>query len=406
MPAKLPKRRADGRYCAVYHGKQFMANDPHEALRLRDEYKYRCEHGYDDLRHISVRDYAAQWLPLYKSGVQLNTYNQYACLFDKLSSVVGDLRMSAVTPDDVARVWKCFRGQSRSQLKKAAYLYRRLFDSAMESGYCRRNPFRSEVVTVPAGHSGTHRAIEDWERHLIETTPHRLRAGAMVMLYAGLRRGELLALQYAHVSPDRIAVHQAVTFAGADPAVKGTKNESSMRSVPLLDPLRPFFFDDHGRPLHAAGYIVSCVDGSLCTSSAWKRLWESYLHALETAANGVEKRWYHRTREWKDAHPAEWASYLRLKKKDPAQAEAYRLLGWRTVSIRPHDLRHSFCEWAISSGVDPKTLMTWMGHTDERMIMKIYDHVTSKRESSAVALLNNAYANHMHDPPPGACKAL
>ena len=70
-------------------------------------------------------------------------------------------------------------------------------------------------------------------------------------------------------------------------------------------------------------------------------------------------------------------------------------MGWRSVTIRPHDLRHSFCEWSITSGVGPKTLMNWMGHTDERMIMKIYDHVSAKREEAAIALLNKQYANDM-----------
>ena len=78
MPKRKPKQRADGRYCAVYRGKQFMSTDPDEALRLRDDYKYRCEHGYDDLRPITVKKYAEEWLPLYKQGkVQLNTYNPH-----------------------------------------------------------------------------------------------------------------------------------------------------------------------------------------------------------------------------------------------------------------------------------------------------------------------------------------
>ena len=407
MPRKKPKQRADGRYCAVYRGKQFMASDPDEALRLRDEYKYRCEHGYDDLRPVSVKQYAQEWLPLYKQGnVQLNTYNQYAILFEKLIAVIGNVNMSSVTPDDVARVWKVFQGQSRSQIKKAAYLYRRLFDSAIESGYCRRNPFRSESVDLPKGTDGSHRALEDWERRLIESTPHRLQLGAMVMLYAGLRRGELLALQYNHVTKDQITVHQAVSFAGAAPVTKGTKNKSSMRTVPLLAPLVPYFFDDQDKPLHEMGYIVSCVDGSVCTESGWKRAWDSYICALETALNGTEKRWYHRTREWKQSHPEEWAKYETLKRTKPKQAEEYRLMGWRPVTIRPHDLRHSFCEWAITNGVGPKTLMNWMGHTDERMIMKIYDHVTSKREAAAVALLNNAYANDMQHVPQQSIRAL
>ena len=407
MPRKKPKQRADGRYCAVYRGKQFMADSPDEALRLRDEYKYRCEHGYDDLRPVTVKQYSGEWLPLYKQNkVQLNTYNQYAILFEKLNRVIGNHQMSSVTPDDAARVWKQFDGQSRSQIKKAAYLYRRLFDSARESGYCRRNPFRSEVVTVPRGTSGSHRAITDEERRLIETTPHRLQLGAMLMLYAGLRRGELLALQYNHVHQDHIVVHQAVTFAGADPELKGTKNESSMRIVPLLDPLRPFFFDENGERLHQFGYVCPAVDGSLCSESAWKRAWESYILALETVLNGEHKRWYHRTHEWKQSHPEEWAKYQQLKRTKPKDAEEYRLMGWRSVTIRPHDLRHSFCEWAITNGVGPKTLMNWMGHTDERMIMKIYDHVTAKREDAAVALLNNAYANDMQTSAPRTLQAL
>jgi len=407
MPRKKPKQRSDGRYCAVYRGKQFMSSDPDEALRLRDEYKYRCEHGYDDLRPITVKKYAEEWLPLYKENkVQLNTYNQYAILFEKLCAVIGKQQMSSVTPDDAARVWRVFDGQSKSQIKKAAYLYRRLFDSARESGYCRRNPFRSEAVTPPKGTSGSHRAITDEERRLIETTPHRLQLAAMVMLYAGLRRGEVLALQYNHIDTDHITVHQAVTFAGAAPVTKGTKNESSMRIVPLLDPLRPFFFDENGKRIHELGYICPSASGSLCTETAWRRAWDSYISALETALNGSEKRWYHRTREWKLSHPSEYADYIKLKRTKPTQAEEYRLMGWRSVTIRPHDLRHSFCEWAITSGVGPKTLMNWMGHTDERMIMKIYDHVTAKREDAAVALLNNAYANNMQPQNQHSVRAL
>lgn len=394
MPKQKLKKRADGRYRASYRGKFFYAEDPDEALRLRDDYKYRCEHGYDDLRNISVKQYAAEWLPLYKEGkIQLNTYNQYATLFEKLNSVIGNQNMSSVTPDDVARVWKVFNGQSKSQLKKAGYLYRRLFDSAIESGYCRRNPFRSEAVEKPKGTEGSHRALEDWERRLVETVPHRIQLAVLVMLYAGLRRGEILALKYNHVSKDRITVHQAVSFAGSQPITKDTKNKSSMRTVPLLAQLRPYFFDENDQPLHKSGYICPCVDGSVCTESGWKRAWESYISTLETVLNGTEKRWYHRTREWKHSHPDEWAKYEKLKRTKPKLAEEYRLIGWQDVTIRPHDLRHSFCEWAITNGVGPKTLMNWMGHTDERMIMKIYDHVTSRREDAAIALLNSVGSN-------------
>ena len=388
------KQRADGRYRAVYKGKQFMSWDPDEAKRLRDEYKYRCEHGIDEIRKISVKDYASEWLPLHKEGkIQLNTYNQYANLLDKLTDVIGDVHMSSVTPDDVARVWKLFNGYSKSQIKKALFLYRSFFDSAIENGYCRRNPFKSESVDTPKGTEGSHRAIEDWERQLIETVPHRMQLAALVMLYAGLRRGEICALQYNHVRDNYFHVHQAVSFATVKPEIKGTKNDYSVRDVPVLAPLHPLFFDQNGKPLKSFGYIIPSVSGTVCTESAWDRAWESYITALETALNGERKRWYHRTKEWKQSHPEEWKKYQDLLKKKPADAEQYRLIGWQSVTIRPHDLRHSFCEWAITNGVTPKTLMKWMGHRDEHMIMKIYDHVMSKREDAAIELLNAAHQN-------------
>jgi len=89
-------------------------------------------------------------------------------------------------------------------------------------------------------------------------------------------------------------------------------------------------------------------------------------------------------------HEQVYEHYLKLKKniKKQEQAEQYRLRGWKNVNIRPHDLRHSFCEWCITNGVDLKTVCSWMGHSDQKMIMTVYDHVTAARELNAVEKLN------------------
>ena len=136
---------------------------------------------------------------------------------------------------------------------------------------------------------------------------------------------------------------------------------------------------------------MTSADGLLCSESAWDRGWESYIGELERAVNGCYKRWYHLTNEWKAEHPDEYDHYLKLKKKKPDQAEQYRLIGWKDVNIRPHDLRHSFCEWCITNGVDVKTVSTWMGHSDQKMIMQVYDHVTNEREVKAIARLNELF---------------
>ena len=53
------------------------------------------------------------------------------------------------------------------------------------------------------------------------------------------------------------------------------------------------------------------------------------------------------------------------------------------VSIRCHDLRHSYCTWLRDSGVDMHQAIIWMGHTDEKMILKVYDHPGADRETAA-----------------------
>lgn len=399
MAEKL-KQRPDGRYRAVYKGKDFYGSTPEEALKKRNDYRFRVEHDIDEIRKITVAEYADEWLPVHRAGVQVNTYNQYAGLLDKLIDILGAYNVSAVTADDAATVWATFVGSSRSQIQKAGQIYRALFDSAVEVGYARRNPFRSDSVRPPKGSKGTHRTLEDWERELIHTTPHRLQPAVMVMLYAGLRRGEVLDLKYTDVTSAGIRVDSAVSFAETKPKVKGTKTESSTRMVPVFAPLKPFFDG------HTFGYVCPSADGLQCTEQAWKRSWESYIAALETNLNGCPKRWYHRTKDFKEEHPDQWQQYLKLQKKDPVKAESYRLMGWRDVNIRPHDLRHSFCEYCITAGVDLKTVMKWMGHSDQRMIMEIYDHVMAKRETAAIEKMNSTWSNEGQEVSDDANKAL
>ena len=154
-----------------------------------------------------------------------------------------------------------------------------------------------------------------------------------------------------------------------------------------MEPIKKYFADKD-----QVGYVVTSANGLICTESAWDRGWQSYIGELERAVNSEYKRWYHLTAEWKKEHDDEYVHYLKLKKKRTDQAEQYRLRGWKEVNIRPHDLRHSFCEWCITNGIDPKTVSSWMGHADQKMIMQVYDHVTNERETIAVEKLNGLFS--------------
>ena len=379
--AKL-KKRSDGYFTAWYHGKQFTAKTEAEAKRKRDQYRYECEHGIERPDPISVFDLADQWLPVAKAGTGKGTYNQYASIMEKMTGIIGDKLVSAVSPADIKKVWTAYVGLSQSYISKAKFLYKAFFQYAIDNRYCISNPMSAESAKPHKGTKGTHRCLTETEIKLVETVPHRVQTAAMFMLKAGLRRGEVLALQKSDIHDDAIWVTKAVKFVNNRPEVKETKNDSSERSVPLFDPLKPFIDG-------IQKYVLSDEHGSICTETAFTRAWESYMTDLSTALNGERKRWYHLTSDWKQTHPKEYAHYLKLKETDKEKAEEYRLTGWRDVSFRPHDLRHTFVTVGRDKGVDLKVMIAWCGHSSEKMILEIYDHLSEKREKSAVEMMNS-----------------
>lgn len=363
-----------------YKGKQFYDTDPKEAKRKRDEYKYECEHGIEKPDPVSVADLVETWMAT-KAGIDRRTYNQYCTVMEKLTETVGDKYVSAVSPADIKKVWKLYDGLSQSYISKAKFLYKGFFQYAMDNRHCSSNPMLSESAKPHTGTKGTHRCLTETEQKLVETVPHRVHAAAMIMMKAGLRRSEILALQKKDIHDGRIYVHSAIKFIRNRPVIGRTKNESSARSVPLFASISAITND-------IENYILPDEHGSMCSETAFVRAWESYMTELSTAYNGHHKRWHHLTKEWKQEHPDEYAHYLELKQKDKEKAEEYRLRGWTDISFRPHDLRHTFVTDCRDKGIDIRVCMDWCGHGSEKMILEIYDHPSESRENTAIKLMD------------------
>ena len=330
------KRQKDGYFHAEVLGHHIKARTEEELERKKAARRREMEKGAVP-KEPTVCEYAAKWLPLHKSGVSAKCYNDYAHLLEMLFPVIGWKRICDVSVDDAKACFVPFRGYSQSTIKRARMLYVAMFDTALENEFCRRNPFRSRFAQPDKGTEGTHRIITQEERDLILNTPHRMRLPALVMLYAGLRRGEALAIRIERdvdFARRVIRVDKAVRYDSNQPIMGKTKTAAGRRDVPLL----PILADElRGR----TGWLVQSTTGAQATESAFMRGWDNYQTALSRAAG----------------HP---------------------------VSIRCHDLRHSFCTMLRDAGVDMKLAMLWMGHSDEKMILRIYDHVTDERAAEGI----------------------
>lgn len=176
-------------------------------------------------------------------------------------------------------------------------LYKAMFASGIENGYCRSNPVAKESAQPHKGTTGTHRPLESWERKVIESFPHRMQASAMLMLYAGLRRGEMLAFTGKDVSKKEITVNQAVRFEHNRPVLCDPKTEAGKRTIPLIKILRPFLED-------LDGPILTDEKVKLCSETAFNNAWNDWKNQIEKMLNNCnQKRWYFIESSYRERDP-------------------------------------------------------------------------------------------------------
>ena len=347
------KQRSDGRYCCKYHGIQFMGWTEDEALQAREKYKRQEREGELLQEQQYFTDYGIKWLEAYKAHLTTGPYNTHVRNLNKFAAICKDRPIADYKPTDISLFYQQYAGMSASTLHSVRDTIRGVFRAAYADGLIKKDP--TENVQLPKGTKGTHRAITIEERRLIHAVQHRLRPAVMVMLYAGLRRGEAIALNIdrdVDFEKKTITVREAVRF-GMDgmPIICRPKTDAGVRTIPLMDVLAGELRGRHG-------LLCASADGKLMTESAWARAWDSYINALGEESNGCKHRWA----------------------KGP----------WVPVSIRAHDLRHSYCTMLYDAGVDLKTAMLWMGHADQTMTMQIYTHLSDKRREEAEQALRNA----------------
>lgn len=355
------KKRKDGRYKCKWHDVQFYGSSPEEAFALRDAYKASIESG---IRHHTVADYALPWLKRTYPAVVDSTYTGLAIHLQHLVDAIGDKQLADVLPSDIKQVYSTqYAGLSNSYIKSAKQLFCSLFDSAQADNLIRYNPARDKTAKPHKGNKPKERTLTGQQRQWIETlcTDHRAHPAVMAMLYAGLRPQECKALvidRDIDFDQNIITVQQTAHIDGQNYSYNtDMKTDWSKRTVPLFPPLKRIL---EGK----TGNLITSAHGEPVTIQTWKTAWKSYVFCMETAINGIQKRWYGRTKEQKK------------------QKEAGTLPAWIDFDIVPYTLRHAFCAFCRDSGVELNTCRRWMGHADAKMILKVYDSVSQDREQS------------------------
>ena len=372
MPRQKLTKRADGRYACKYDNRFFYGKTAAEALRKRDEYALQQQQGYNmRLANATFEEYGMTWLDTYHTECNPMQRRQYENFIHYAVQHMRVKLVRDVTATDVQRLFNTLDGYSQSHINKFSSTIRSIFRAAVQDGVILRSP--AEMAKPPKGEAGGHRALEQWERELVDSTcqDHEFGLCAMVMMYAGLRRGEAL---YLDIDRDVDFVNKTLTVRGAVSFCEGNqgvvtdgKTEAAQRVIPLPDRLADALRGHHG-------LLCRKANGERMSESAFDRKYQSYITFLERKLNGCPKRWYGLLREHKTLI-----------------AEGKELPPWQDIDIRCHDFRVTYCTMCYEAEIPVKTLQVWMGHADTQLIMNVYTKLTKEKEQSDATKLNSFF---------------
>lgn len=382
------KRRSDGRlqskiYLGTIDGKRrykyVYAYTQKELNTKIDEVKLQLGKGLDVL---SQRDtfgaWAERWLKLKKTEVSPHRFYIYECRVKNLAHLKEKELTKIRTMDIQDIIIEYMDKYSKSVLREIKSTAQQIIGLAIDNRVTDYNPACSVKIPDSKQSNQKRRALTEQEQRWIVETPHRARTSAMIMMFAGLRRGELVPLLWSDIDLTNgiIRVNKSMKRSGSKWTVKqGAKSKSGMRNVYI-----PQILTDYLRSIERDGNMLVCHDtsGNIMSLSSWNKMWESYLAELNF-----------RNGDFSCIAVAKDNSLTAYSK--PKSRFAPEKIPMVIPRITPHWLRHTFITSMYLAGVDVITAKEQAGHSDINTTMAIYTHLNMVYKEKQIDKLDEYY---------------
>jgi integrase len=300
---------------------------------------------------ITLAEAAAEWLAAATAGVvrtrsgdaykpsAIRAYRQ--ALNHRVLPLMGSKRLSAVSRlmlQDLAEELTA-GGLSASSVRDTILPLRAIYRRAVERGEVAANP--TLKLRLPAVRTQRERVAAPAEATaLLATLPLSDRALWATALYAGLRMGELQALEWPQIDLEHNLIRVERSWDRQAGFIQ-PKSRAGTRRVPISATLR--------------GHLIT--------------------HRLHQG-NGSEGLVFPNGNGQRPFNPS--TINKRAKK------------AWRTAGLSPitlHGCRHSYAAYMIAAGINTKALSTYMGHSSITITLDRYGHLLPGNEHEAAGLL-------------------
>ena len=379
------KKRSDGRYRAnVFTGKidefgkrEYIAVYARTEQNLKDkisEIRDSVNKGtYADDKKMKVKGLAEKWYMTEKAVCGIRSKEMYDRLtYKHIIPAIGEIRLRELKKSDVQKMINDRADKRRTceQLKMATI---QMLDFGIEDGLLYKNV--ALKVSLPPKLKSEKRALNDLEKKAIKKAnfTEKEKAFIYILLYCGLRRGEILALSQADISlvTKKINISNVVTFDISKPVLKFMpKTESGFRSVPItleLEKVLAPYLDNL-----KTYYLFESVNGGLMSKSTYDDFWKRILEKINVAAGGTATKKVN----------------INASKKDndnkPIKAKYKEIKGLQVIhGLSAHVFRHNYATMLYYANVPIKDAQYLLGHSNIKITLDIYTHLDQSKNDIA-----------------------
>lgn len=305
----------------------------------------------------SFRDYSAAWMEN-ATTLAPKTVQRYSDLLEIINQAIGHIRLNRLAPYHLNCFYRKLSSDGANRRNggklssKTILHYHRLISSILHQatldGIIPINVASKDYTKAPKVEPVEAVYLEEQDIYnlfrVLKSQHIKWRTALELLLYTGLRRGELLGLEWADIdfNDNLLSVKRTSQYVPKLGIItKSPKNKTSRRIIPISSECKKLLLD----------YF-----------SWWNH-------------QGYKSSRLFLTAEDKPMHPDSLTDYVKklISKYD-------------LPKFSPHSLRHTYASLMIKNGVDIATISKLLGHANSNITLKVYVHAFAEAEAKAAKL--------------------
>lgn len=329
--------------------------------------------------HMTVDQWFEFWISNIVSDRAPNTLRNYRERYEKnILPIIGAMKLVDVKPMHCKMVLnKMDELYAGSTIRQAYICMGTMLRAAVDNGMINKHPMDGVRYTKPV------RAVCDIKYLTVEEQKTFLETAARshnynqyaLILETGLRTGEMIGLTWDCIDWEKrtLTVNKTLEFRHKQQKWRAgpPKSQSSYRTIPLTKKAYSILkglYDSRENRKESATLSQTLTYIDRITGQQMTLVMRDLVFV-----------------NWRTGEPAKNSSY---------DTHLYKLCDEAGIKrFCMHALRHTYATRCIETGINPKTLQKFLGHSSIKMTLDRYVHVTDDSKKLAIEQFETAYAS-------------